>query len=69
VIPYSAGAAYNHGGITGSGRVAPRPCSAHGRSVARADPKTGTIKIRANVRNASPDRGPRPIGVHGRAGG
>ena len=53
VIPYSAGAAYNHGGITGSVELLAAPAVRVEDLFAQADPKTGTIRIQANVRNAS----------------
>lgn len=53
VIPYSAGAAYNHGGMTGSVELLAVPAVRVEDLFARADPKTGTIKIRVNVRNAA----------------
>jgi len=53
VIPYNAGAAYNHGGITGSVQLLAAPAVRVEDLFARAEPKTGTIKIQANVRNAS----------------
>ena len=68
VIPYSAGAAYNHGGITGSVELLAVPAGA-GRGSVRAAPipKTGVIRIQANVRNAGPDAARGRTGVHGRA--
>lgn len=53
VIPYGAGAAYNHGGITGSVELLAVPAVRMEDLFASADPKTGTIKIQANVRNAA----------------
>jgi len=53
VIPYRAGAAYNHGGITGSVELLVVPVVRVEGLFARADPETGTIKIQANVRNAA----------------
>jgi hypothetical protein len=53
VIPYHAGAAFNHGGITGSVELLATPAVRVEDLFARADPKTGTIKIQANVRNAA----------------
>ena len=53
VIPYHAGAAYNHGGITGSVELLVTPAVRVEDLFARAEPKTGTIKIQVNVRNAS----------------
>ncbi len=57
VIPYSAGAAYNHGGITGSVEVLAVPEVRIEDLFAQADPKTGKIKIQANVRNAGTTAG------------
>ena len=53
VIPYRAGDAYNHGGITGSVELVLAPAVRVEDLFARAEPKTGTIKIQANVRNAA----------------
>ena len=53
VIPYRAGAAYNHGGITGSVELLAVPASTRRGCVRASRPETGTIKIRANVRNAT----------------
>ena len=53
VIPYSAGAAYNHGGITGSVELRAVPAVRVDDLFASADPRTGTITIRADVRNAA----------------
>lgn len=53
VIPYRAGAAYNHGGITGSVEVLATPVVRVDDLFASADMKTGTIKIEARVRNAA----------------
>ncbi|MCX6911413.1 MAG: glycoside hydrolase family 2, partial [Verrucomicrobia bacterium] len=52
-IPYRAGDAYNHGGITGSVELLATPAVRVEDVFARAEPKTGTIKIQANVRNAA----------------
>lgn len=52
VIPYRAGAAYNHGGITGSVELLATPPVRVEDLFAQADPNTGTIRIQANVRNA-----------------
>ncbi|NQU12358.1 glycoside hydrolase family 2 [bacterium] len=52
-IPYRAGAAYNHGGITGSVELLATPAVRVEDLFAQAEPKTGTIRIRANVRNAT----------------
>ena len=52
-IPYRAGDAYNHGGITGSVELLATPAVRVEDLFARAELKTGTIKIQANVRNAA----------------
>ncbi|MCX6901068.1 MAG: glycoside hydrolase family 2 [Verrucomicrobia bacterium] len=52
-IPYRAGDAYNHGGITGSVELLAVPAVRVEDLFARAESKTGTIRIRANVRNAT----------------
>jgi len=52
-IPYSAGGAYNHGGITGSVELLATPAVRVEDLFAHADPKTGVIKIQANLRNAA----------------
>jgi hypothetical protein len=52
VIPYHAGAAYNHGGITGSVELLAVPAVRVEDLFARADPKTGAIRIEANLRRA-----------------
>ena len=52
MIPYSAGAAYNHGGITGSVELLAVPPVRVEDLFASADPKTGVVAIRAIVRNA-----------------
>lgn len=53
VIPYGAGAAYNHGGITGSVELLAVP-PVHVEDVfAQAEPTTGIIRIQANVRNTT----------------
>jgi hypothetical protein len=59
VIPYYAGAAYNHGGITGSVELLVVPCLRIEDLFARADVKTGVVRMDANVRNAGkePTRG------------
>jgi len=54
VIPYSAGAAYNHGGITGSVELLAVALVRVQDLFAAADPRTGAMKIQANVRNAGP---------------
>jgi hypothetical protein len=53
VIPYNAGAAYNHGGITGSVELLVTPAVRVEDLFASGEPQAGTIKIRANVRNAA----------------
>ncbi|MCY3019578.1 MAG: glycoside hydrolase family 2 [Planctomycetota bacterium] len=53
VIPYHAGDAYNHGGITGSVELLAVPPVRVEDLFVRAEPKTGMIKIQANVRNAT----------------
>jgi hypothetical protein len=59
VIPYEAGGAYNHGGITGSVELLAVPSVRVEDLFARADAQTDVIKIEANVRNAGkkPARG------------
>jgi len=52
-IPYRAGDAYNHGGITGSVELLAVPAVRVEDLFARTELKAGTIKIRANVRNAA----------------
>ena len=52
VIPYSAGSGYNHGGITGSVELLAAPAVRVEDLFAWTEPKTGAIKIQANVRNA-----------------
>jgi len=52
VIPYHAGAAYNHGGITGSVELLAVPAVRVEDLFAWAEPKTGAIGIQANLRNA-----------------
>jgi hypothetical protein len=71
VIPYHAGAAYNHGGITGSVELLATPAVRVEDLFASADPKTGTIRIQANVRNAAPTaaRGHLEFAVAPAAGG
>lgn len=53
VIPYRAGSAYNHGGITGSVELLAVPQVRVEDLFAQADLRTGRIKIRANVRNVT----------------
>ena len=50
-IPYRAGDAYNHGGITGSAELLATPPVRVEDLFVRADPKTGAIRIETNVRN------------------
>ena len=52
VVPYSAGAAYNHGGIVGSVELLATPLLRVEDLFAQADPKTGTIKVQARLHNA-----------------
>jgi hypothetical protein len=52
VIPYMAGWAYNHGGVTGSVELLAVPLMRIEDLFARADAKTGVVTIDANVRNA-----------------
>jgi beta-galactosidase/beta-glucuronidase len=52
VIPYHAGAAYNHGGITGSVELLAVPAVRVEDLFVLPEPKTCAIKIQANVRNA-----------------
>ena len=59
-IPYTAGAAYNCGGITESVELLLAPSARVEDLHAAPDPKTGLIRIEANVRNASSKT------VHGR---
>ncbi len=54
VIPYRAGAAYNCGGITEPVELLLAPPVRIEDLHAAPDPKTGLIRIEANVRNASP---------------
>jgi hypothetical protein len=53
VMPYGAGAAYNHGGIVGSVELLAVPALRVEDVFAQAEPKSGVIKIQANVRNAA----------------
>jgi len=59
VVPYSAGAAYNHGGIVGSVELLSTPVLRLEELFAQAEPKTGMIRIRVQVHNsdATPLRG------------
>ena len=54
VIPYSAGAAYNCGGIMDSVELMLVPAVRVEDLYASPDPKTGIIRIEANLRNAGP---------------
>ncbi len=54
VIPYRAGAAYNCGGITEPVELLLAPPVRIEDLYAAPEPKTGLIRIEANVRNASP---------------
>ena len=49
VMPYSAGAAYNHGGIVGSVELLAAPALRVEDVVAQAEPKSGVIKMQANM--------------------
>ena len=53
VVPYGAGAAYNHGGIVGSVELLAAPALRVEDLFAQADPKTGMIKIQARLHNAA----------------
>ncbi|MCP4643075.1 MAG: glycoside hydrolase family 2, partial [bacterium] len=53
VMPYHAGAAYNHGGITGSVGLSAVPAVRIEDLFVRADAKTGIIRVQATVRNAA----------------
>ena len=53
-LPYSAGGAYNCGGITGSVELLLAPALRVEDLYAAPDPQTGLIHIEANVRNTSP---------------
>jgi hypothetical protein len=53
VMPYSAGAAYNHGGIVGSVELLAAPALRVEDVFAQAEPKSGVVKIQANLRNAA----------------
>ena len=53
VMPYRAGAAYNHGGITGSVELRAVPAARIEDLHVRADAKTGALWIQATVRNAA----------------
>ena len=52
VIPFEAGAAFNHGGITDSVELLCVPIVRVEDLWVIADPRTGKIRVRANVRNA-----------------
>jgi hypothetical protein len=54
VIPYSAGAAYNCGGITDSVELMLTPAVRIEDLYASPDPQSGKIRIEANLRNAGP---------------
>jgi hypothetical protein len=54
VIPYSAGAAYNCGGITDSVELMLTPAVRVEDLYASPDPQNGRIRIEANLRNAGP---------------
>ena len=54
-LPYTAGGAYNCGGITGSVELLLAPALRVEDLYAAPDPKTGLIRLEANVRNTSPD--------------
>jgi len=54
VIPYSAGAAYNCGGITDSVELMLTPAVRVEDLYASPDPQSGTIRIKANLRHAGP---------------
>ena len=54
-LPYRAGGAYNCGGITDSVELLLAPALRVEDLYAAPDPKTGLIRIEANVRNTSPD--------------
>jgi hypothetical protein len=54
VVPYSAGAAYNHGGVTGSVELLVVPVVRVEDLFAHGDPATGVIRIRATVVNTGP---------------
>ena len=53
VMPYRAGAAYNHGGITGSVALRVVPAVRIGDIFVRADRETGAVWIESVVHNAS----------------
>ncbi|MCP4641087.1 MAG: glycoside hydrolase family 2 [bacterium] len=53
VMPYHAGAAYNHGGITGSVELRAVPVVHIEDLYVRADAETGDLRIQATVRNAA----------------
>ncbi len=65
VMPYRAGAAYNHGGITGSVNLAVVPAVRIQDVFVRADAQTGVVRVQARVRNASQEavRGRMTIGI------
>jgi hypothetical protein len=53
VIPYHAGAAYNHGGITGSVELLVTSAVRVADLFASADPRTGVIRVQVQLRNAA----------------
>jgi len=54
VIPYRAGASYNHGGIVDSAELLLAPAVGLDDLFARPDVKTGKIRVQVQVRNARP---------------
>jgi len=58
VIPYTAGASYNHGGIVDSVELLITPAVRVEDLFVRPDPPTGTIHVQANVRHAGPAAAP-----------
>ena len=56
VIPYRAGAGYNHGGIVDSVELLLVPQVRVEGLFVQPDPNTGKIRVQANVRNAEKDR-------------
>ncbi|MBN2290995.1 MAG: hypothetical protein JXM70_01135, partial [Pirellulales bacterium] len=55
IYPYTPGSDYNHGGIEDSVELIVAPPVRVEDLFVRADPKSGAIRIRANIRNASKD--------------
>jgi hypothetical protein len=53
VIPYSAGASYNHGGIVDSVELATVPAVYVDDLYLRADPKAGSIRVQLTLRNTA----------------